>query len=194
MPLDHLLAALERDGSAQAEELLGQARARAAAIAREADELVARRRADRLGAREAGLRGAAEAALGEARRAGRRTVLAARERLLERVFAAARDLFPEVVEGEAYRTATFPTHLSEALHAVGDEAAVIRCSKTLATAARALVGTKRLTVEGDAAAPPGVTVVTTDGVITVDNTLQGRLERLRARLAIEVLAGLEASP
>jgi vacuolar-type H+-ATPase subunit E/Vma4 len=56
------------------------------------------------------------------------------------------------------------------------------------------VGTKRLTVEGDAAAPPGVTVVTTDGVITVDNTLEGRLERLRARLAIEVLAGLEASP
>jgi len=195
MPLDHLLAALERDGSAQAEALLAEASAAAAAIAREADELVARRRVDRLGAREARLRGAAEAALGAARRAGRGAVLAARERLLERVFGAARDLFPEVVAGEAYRTAAFPTHLSEAVHAVGGEPAVIRCPTTLAAAARAVVaGEKQLTVQGDPAAPPGVTVVTTDGVIEVDNTLEGRLERLRARLALEVLAGLEQSP
>jgi vacuolar-type H+-ATPase subunit E/Vma4 len=52
---------------------------------------------------------------------------------------------------------------------------------------------KHVTVEGDAAAPPGIRVVTSDGGIEVDNTLEGRLERLRVRLALEVLAALEPS-
>ncbi len=194
MPLDHLLAALERDGSAQAEELLARARATAAAIAREADELVARRRTDVLGGRKAELRGAAQAALGETRRTGRRAALAARQRLLERVFASARDLFPGAMASEAYRARALPEHLAEALGAVGDEPAVIRCPEALVPAVRAAVARKKhLTVQGDPAAPPGIRVVTTDGVIEVDNTLEGRLDRLRARLALEMLAKLEPS-
>lgn len=191
MPLDHLLAALERDGGAQAEALLTDARATAAAITREADELVARRRADALGTREAELRGAAEVALGEARRAARLAVLAARQRLLERVFTAARDLFAEAVAGDTYRAA-LPTHLAEALNAVGDAPVLIRCPETLVPAVRAVVARKKhLTVQGEPAARPGITIVTTDGGIEVDNTLEGRLERLRARLALDVLARLE---
>lgn len=191
MPLDHLLAALERDGGAQAEALLTDARATAAAITREADELVARRRADALGTREAELRGAAEVALGEARRAARLAVLAARQRLLERVFTAARDLFAEAVAGDTYRAA-LPTHLAEALNAVGDAPVLIRCPETLVPAVRAVVARKKhLTVQGKPAARPGITIVTTDGEIEVDNTLEGRLERLRARLALDVLARLE---
>jgi vacuolar-type H+-ATPase subunit E/Vma4 len=195
MPLDHLLGALERDGSAQAEDLLVQARATVAAIAREADELVARRRADVLGGRETELRGAAQAALGETRRTGRRAVLTARQRLLERVFGAARGLFFEALASEAYRARALPEHLAEALGAVGDEPAVIRCPETLVPAVRAAVARKKhLTVQGDPAAPPGIRVVTTDGAIEVDNTLEGRLDRLRARLALEVLAKLGTSP
>jgi vacuolar-type H+-ATPase subunit E/Vma4 len=193
MPLDHLLAALERDGGAQAEALLTQARAMAAAITREADELVARRRADALGMRGTELRGVAEVALGEARRGARRAVLAARQRLLERVFNAARDLFAEAMSADTYRAA-LPTHLAEALNAVGDAPAVLRCPETLVPAVRAAVARKKhLTVQGDPRARPGVTVTTTDGAIEVDNTLEGRLERLRARLALEVLARLDPS-
>jgi vacuolar-type H+-ATPase subunit E/Vma4 len=195
MPIDHLLAALERDGSAQAEALLTQARTAAAAIARESDELVARRRADALDARKAELSGAAQATLGETRRTSRGAVLAARQRLLERVFAAARDLFPEAMASDDYRTRALPRHLAEALSAVGDEPAVIRCPEALVAAVRSAVTRKKhLTVEGDPAAPPGIRVVTTDGAIEVDNTLEGRLDRLRARLALDVLAQLEASP
>lgn len=193
MPLEHLLAALERDGGAQAETLLTAARATAAAITREADVLVAHRRADALGAREAELRGAAELGLGEARLTARRAVLAARERLLERVFTAARDLFAEAIGGDTYRAA-LPTHLAEALNAVGDEPVVIRCPEMLVPAVRAVVVRKKhLTVQGDPAARPGITIVTTDGGIEVDNTLEGRLERLRARLALDVLGRLEPS-
>jgi len=194
MPLDHLLAALERDGSAQAEALIVQARAAAAAIARESDERVAQRRAEALDSRKAELSGAAQTALGETRRAGRRALLAARHRLLERVFAAARDLFPDVVARDPYRTDVLPRHLAEALAAVGAENAVIHCGAALVPAVRAALARKRhLTIEGDAAAPPGIRVVTTDGAIQVDNTLDGRLERLRGRLALEVLATVEPS-
>jgi vacuolar-type H+-ATPase subunit E/Vma4 len=35
-----------------------------------------------------------------------------------------------------------------------------------------------------------VTIATTDGTIEADNTLDGRLERLRTRLALELLARL----
>jgi vacuolar-type H+-ATPase subunit E/Vma4 len=194
MPLAHLLAALERDAAAQADALLAGARATAAAIARDADERLARRRSDVLGAREAELRAAAEAGLGEARRAARRGVLEARQRLLERVFAAARALFPRALADDAYRAA-LPEHLAQALSAVGEEAAVIRCADALVPAVRAALARKKhLAVQGDAAAPPGVTVVTADGAITVDNTLDGRLERLRPRLALEIVRRVGTPP
>jgi vacuolar-type H+-ATPase subunit E/Vma4 len=77
---------------------------------------------------------------------------------------------------------------------VGDEPAVVRCPLALVPAVRSAVKRmKHVTVEGDAAAPPGIRVITSDGAIEVDNTLEGRLERLRVRLALEVLAALEPS-
>lgn len=191
MPLEQLLDALERDATAQAETLVADARAAAATIATERETRLARRREDVLGAREAELRGTVEAVLGEARRAGRRTVLEARDRLLDRVFTAARTLFPAAIAGDAYR-ASLPEHVAEALRAVGDEPAVIRCSEALVPAVQAASGrNKDLTVLGDPTAPPGVTVSTIDGAIDVDNTLEGRLERLRGRLALDVVARLE---
>jgi vacuolar-type H+-ATPase subunit E/Vma4 len=51
----------------------------------------------------------------------------------------------------------------------------------------------RVTVRGDPGVPPGMVVTTTDGVIEVDQTLDGRLERLRARLALELMARLGTS-
>jgi vacuolar-type H+-ATPase subunit E/Vma4 len=85
-----------------------------------------------------------------------------------------------------------PEHVAEALGAVGDEPAVIHCSEALVAAVRSAVKrAKHVTVQGDPAAPPGIRVVTSDGAIEVDNTLEGRLERLRGRLALEVLATLE---
>jgi vacuolar-type H+-ATPase subunit E/Vma4 len=194
MPIVHLLEALEREARAQAEAMLEEARSAAAAITRDANERLALQRANALGAREAALRAAGETTLSEARRAGRRRALEARQRLLERVFDAARAHFPAALTEPAYRAA-LPQHLAEALPAVGDGPAAVRCPEVLVPLVQAAVaGRKHLAVQGDPAAPPGVTVTTADGVIEVDNTLEGRLERLRPRLALEVLARLETSP
>jgi vacuolar-type H+-ATPase subunit E/Vma4 len=194
MPIAQLLEALEREARAQAEAVLEEARAAAATVTRDADERLALRRADALGAREAELRAAGEAMLAEARRSGRRRVLEARRQLLERVFVAARALFPAAMTEPAYGAA-LPGHLAEALRAVGDGPAAVRCPEALVTSVRAAVADRKdVAVRGDAAAPPGVTVVTADDVIEVDDTLDGRLERLRPQLSLEVLARLETSP
>ena len=194
MPLEHLLDALEREATAQAEALLAAARAEAATIARDADARLARRRSELLGSREEELRGAAAAALGEARRASRATALEARQRLLERVLAAARARLPEALGSAAYR-AVLPEHIAQGLRAIGDQPTVIRCPEPLVPAVQAAVATRKdVSVRGDAKSGPGVTIATTDGAIEADNTLDGRLERLRTRLALEVLARLEARP
>ena len=193
MALDHLLAALERDGTAQAEKLLADARATAAAMTREADERVAQRRHDALAAREATVRESAESALVEARRTSRQRVLSARQRVLDQVFAAAHALLPEAVNGPSYRTAV-PRHVADALEATGEEPVEIRCPDALVPVVRAFVASRPgVSVRGDAAARPGIVVTTTDGVIKVDQTLGGRLERQRARIALEVLARLDTS-
>ena len=191
--LDHLLAALERDGSAQAEALLTEARATAAAVTREADERVAQRRRDALATCEAAVRQSAESALAEARRDSRRRMLDARQRLLDQAFDAAHALFPDSVQGAPYRAAV-ARHVADALEATGDEPVVIRCPEALVPVVQAVVVSRtHVTVQGDAAVPPGIFVTTMDGVIEVDQTLDGRLERLRAQLALEVLARLDTS-
>jgi vacuolar-type H+-ATPase subunit E/Vma4 len=193
MALDHLLAALERDATAQAEALRAEARATAAAMTREADERVALRRRDALATRETAVRQSTESALADARHASRRRMLDARQRLLDQVFAAAHALLPEAVNGASYRAAV-PRHIAEALEAVGDEPAVIRCPEALVPVVQPIVASQaRVTVRGDPGVPPGMVVTTTDGVIEVDQTLDGRLERLRARLALELMARLGTS-
>jgi vacuolar-type H+-ATPase subunit E/Vma4 len=192
MPLDHLLAGLEREAAVQADALLAAARTEAARIAADADARLARRRTVELGAEEAKLRGAAETALGAARRSSRGRVLEARGRFLTRVFDSARALFPATIAGAAYR-GVLPDHVAEALRALGNEAATIRCPQGMVSAVRAAIERKKhLTVTSDPAAPLGITAATADGVIEVDNTLDGRLDRLRQRLAIEVLARLDS--
>jgi vacuolar-type H+-ATPase subunit E/Vma4 len=193
MPLEHLLTALERDAAAQAEALLAAARAEVANIVRDADARLARRRSDLLGSREAELRGAAAAALGEARRASRATVLEARERLLERVLAAARAMLPDALASAAYRAA-LPDHLTEGLRAIGDGPAVIRCPESLVPAVQAAVAARQnASVRADPTSGSGVIVATADGAVEADGTLEGRLERVRPRLALEVFARLGAA-
>lgn len=194
MALEHLLAALERDAAEQVRRLLADAQAAAAKLTDSAEERMARRRREVLGAREAERRGGAEIALAEARRGARRQVLEARQRLLDRIFAAARALLPAVLRSDAYEAA-LPAHLAEALAFVGEVPAVIRCPPELAAAIRKLVPVgPQFLVTADVTVGSGIRVVTTDGAVEVDNTLEGRLERLRPRLALEALARLGAVP
>jgi vacuolar-type H+-ATPase subunit E/Vma4 len=194
MPLQDLLNALEREATTQAEALLAAAHAEAAEIAREADGRLARRRSDLLGSREAELRGVAATALGEARRKSRSTVLQARQRLLERVLAAARAQLPEALTSDAYRAA-LPEHVIQGLRAIGDEPAVIRCPEALVPVVQAVVASRHdVSVQGEPAGRSGVIIATADGAIEADNTLDGRIERMGPQLALEVLARFDKKP
>jgi len=190
--LDHLLAGLERDATAQADGVLAAARAEAARITAAADERSRVRQTAALGARETELRAQSEAVLSGARLAGRAAVLERRHGLLERVVQAARAEFMAAVATPEYRAA-LAQHVNEALYALGEEtAATIVCPLSLHDAVRDIVAQrKHVTVQADPDAVPGIRVRSADAVIEVDNTLDGRLARLRPRLELELLARLD---
>jgi vacuolar-type H+-ATPase subunit E/Vma4 len=192
MPLDHLLAALERDATAQAERLVAEARATADRLTSAAAEAIERRRGETLGAHEREQRAVVQAALSTARRAARRDVLEARERLLDRVFAAARAALPQALAHQAYRAA-LPERLAAALACVEEAGeAALRVPAAIAADVRSSVsGNGRVTVRVDPAAGSGFRLATADGTLEVDDTLETRLDAQRPRLARDVLRQLE---
>jgi vacuolar-type H+-ATPase subunit E/Vma4 len=192
MSLDHLLAALEHDATAQAERLVVEARATAERLTSAAAEASERRRRETFGAHEREQRAVIQAALSAARRAARRDVLEARERLLDRVFAAARAALPQALAHQAYRAA-LPERLAAALACVeGAGETALRVPAALATDVRAAVSRNgRVTVRVDQAAGSGFRLATADGSLEVDDTLETRLDAQRPRLARDVLRQLE---
>jgi vacuolar-type H+-ATPase subunit E/Vma4 len=195
VPLDQLLTALERDAREQAERVVAEARAEAARITEAAEQEVARRREATVGAQEREQRAHLEQALSEARRAARRDVLEARDRLLARVFAAARAALPDAVRRPAY-TAALPQRVEAALAAFENtEGVVVRAPPALAPALGAAVsGHPGLRVCADATAGSGFRVATADGSLEVDDTLETRLAARRAALARDALRQLGLEP
>ncbi len=193
MGLEHLLEALERDANAQIEQLRAQARAEADRLTTTATEALEGRRREAREVRERSRLQEVEHAVTLARRSARRSVLEARERLLERVFTAARAELPAAAAGPTYRAA-LPAALTGALAAVGNEPAVIRCPKALARELERLGPAGRASVVVDPAAGSGFRLATADGAVEVDDTLEARLDRLRPVLARRVLAHLELEP
>ena len=195
MGLEHLLEALERDAKAQIEQLLAQARAEAEGVTAAMTAALAQRQGAAAAARERTRLHEVEQAVTRARRAARRSVLEARERLLERVFTAARSELPAAAAGSGYR-AGLPAALAGALAAVGDEEVVIRCPEALVRDLERLrpSTTPRARVVVDPAAGSGFRLASADGAVEVDDTLETRLDRLRPELARRVLAqlGLES--
>ena len=192
MGLEHLLEALERDADEQAEQTLAQARAEADRLTTESAAALEQRCRAAAAARASARVQDVEHAVTLARREARRSILEARERLLERVFAAARAELPAAAAGPAYR-ASLPAALSGALAAVGTDQVVIHCPATLAPdleRARPR-GSKGVAVEVDPASGSGFRVASADGAVEVDDTLESRLDRLRFVLARRVLALLE---
>ena len=194
MPLEHLLAALERNATAQTARFLAEARAEAERITAADAAAIDRRRGETLGAREREHRAALEAALSTARRAARREVLEARERLLERVFAVARAKLAEALGQSAYRAA-LPGRVAAALACIGEADATLSCPASLAAGLReAVSGNGRVTVRVDPAVGSGFRLRTTDGAVEVDDTLETRLEARRPELAREALRQLGVEP
>lgn len=194
MALDQLISALEEDAGKHAEAELAQAGVEAQRIAAQARDQIVRRRAEFLVRLEADLREETEIGLVEARRRSRSIVLGARQRLLDRVFVAAASKLPSLLDEAAY-TRTLPEELEVALSYLGDAPARIKCTPSLVPFLAPLVANRAgTTVQPDAALGSGFKVDSADGHVTVDGTLDARLERLRPRLSLQVLKELEATP
>lgn len=190
MGLEHLLDALERAAHAQVEELRANARAQAERVAAAATEARERRRREALERLERTRTQDVEHALALARRSARRSVLEARERLLERAFTVARAELATAAAGPAYR-ATLPDALTGALAAVGAAPVVIRCPEALAADLKRLSPNGRASVVVDQSIGNGFRLETRDRAVEVDDTLEARLDRLRPALARRLLSRLE---
>ncbi len=189
MALDELLAALDREALAEAESIRTAARAACARIAAESETAVARRQAEGLEQRERELHAAAELQLSAARRAARRDTLVARQALLDRVLAAARERLPAA---ECEPTA-LAARVAAALDAVGDGVAEVRCAPALVARVRRLVAARPgTTVLARDAAGSDLVVSAADGAVEVDASLAALLERRWPVLLVELARALEA--
>jgi vacuolar-type H+-ATPase subunit E/Vma4 len=177
-----LCGMLEREAGAECERMLGDARAEAERIGREADARRADERTRALSAEETMVRAAAESRLASARRAARRRTLEGQRRLVDRVLATAALLLPAA----AARPDVLGRLIDDAL-TYADGPTILRCPPALAGATRARVADREdVTVEVAADARSGATAIVRGGAVIVDATLEGRLELAAAELAIEI--------
>ena len=195
MGLEALLTHLHDETRTRAETVRREAVERARAMSEAAEADFSRRLAEGVAERERTLAADAGRRLSEVRREARLAVLAARERVLGRVYAAAVAAFERVVRDPAYH-ARLGVELAQAL-ALVPPPAVVRCrpglEKVLAAAATHLGhGADALAITADASRGPGFVLTAADGSVTVDATLTARLQRAWPALAIEVLQALEA--
>ena len=194
MALDQLLAALEREARAAADQALDDARQEAARIEAETERDIAARRAAAAGAVLAEQRAALERDLAGAGRKTRRDVLVARERLLTRLYAAVRAELPAAAASPAYR-ASLPARIVAARGCLDpDEPVVLECPGDVAALLGPLVAPDRTvslrTVEGHGI---GFRFATADGAVEVVDSLESRLESSRRQLARSALGRLGLS-
>lgn len=191
MGLTHLLDALERDARSQIDRLSAAARAEADGITAESATRLGERRRLALEEFDRRYRYELEQALTAARRAKRRAVLEARQRLLQRVFDAVRGLLPGALDLDSYRK-SLPTVLGGALAALGDGPVVIRCTPAIRPLLETLQRPASVSVVPDDTVGSGFLVQATDGSVDVVDTLEERLERRRIELTRRVLEQLGA--
>ena len=189
MTVGSLLLALRREADAERERLLAAAREEARQLAEASRAEADGARAARVQAERSRLAAEAERRVAEQRRKARGAVLAARQRLLDRVFAAALDLMPKAGAAPAYRD-TLAARLSRALACAGGVEVDVRCAPRLLAPLKALEAGRGLAIDSDPAIRGGLRVVTRDGALAVDDTLEGALERRRAELSLAVLRDL----
>ena len=85
-----------------------------------------------------------------------------------------------------------PEYVEQARAYLGDGRLVARCRPEIAGRLRALAARDGgFTVVEDPGAGTGIRLALEDGAVEVDNTLEARLARLQARLALEVLRRVE---
>ena len=194
MALEHLIEVLRQGTEAEAAAILAAARADADAIRARNEAELTERRGIQLTAREAQRASAIALALTTGRRAARREVLEARQRLLDRVFAAAAARFPAALDRPEFRAA-LPALVTEAVGCLGSRAGTLRCHPAIHKQLKGIAGSgASLRITADPKAGSGFKLASVDGAVEIDGTLEDRLVRRATRLAVEVAARLEDEP
>lgn len=142
--------------------------------------------------REAELRAAMSRELAQGRADSQRRVFEARDALLERVFAGARELLCEAIDRPAAQ-ARLVERAQEALGFIPAGRAVICCSPGVASMLEGELDVgDGLEIETRQDLPAGFQITGAGGALVVDATLESLLELRRPALAIEVLRWLES--
>ena len=191
MALEHLLGTLTREAEAEAGAILAAARAEAEAIRAQGEAARAARRSSVQTARDTDKRAAVALAVAEARRAGRREELEARQRVLDRVFAETRTRLHSLLDAPAF-LAALPGRVEEAVACLGSRPGTLRYHRALGQAIGRIAPERaglRQVVDDDVG--PGFRLNSDDGGLVVNGTLDDLLERQIPRLALAIVARLE---
>jgi vacuolar-type H+-ATPase subunit E/Vma4 len=195
-----LSRAVQDEARAEADQILADAKANAKAIRQHAQEQAAAERAEILERASADAAHIRSQAIATAQLKARTLQLARREKLLDSVFAAARQQLPTVQQWTDYEQ--IARHLlQEALNLLGADAARVQAdeqTRALLTDPVLAEILKELGMQVQFGAPleqgTGVIVETTDGHRQVDSTLETRLSRLQDALRAPVYHLLAGEP
>jgi V/A-type H+-transporting ATPase subunit E len=191
MGSEALATVVEAEGRARVAAIHAEAAAEADALRANAEREARRRGDEVLVVRERELRADAHARIAEVRVETRRSVLEARQRLLERIFALAREALPSALETPAAQT-TLSERARSALERAPAGPIAIRCSPAAMTAVEvAAAGRENVSVERDDALPAGFQLSAAAGALIVDATLERLLDLQRASLAIELMRRID---
>jgi vacuolar-type H+-ATPase subunit E/Vma4 len=194
MALDQLLTVLRLEAEAESAAALAAARAEAQIIRDRAAAEIARRQDGESSRWEAERQHAMAVTLAGARRAAREQELLARDRLLDRVLTRARRQLPAALTRAEFRE-SLPALLAQAQECLGDRTGEIRYSPPLGDEMVRLTGDrKEIELRADPAIGTGFRLVSSDGSLAIDATLEQRADQLGPRLRQEILARLEGVP
>jgi len=184
-----LLDSLAADGESEARLMLERAREEAGRLALEAKARVRGELDRRIAVRTEELAANESAVRLEARADARRSALLARRAIVNRVMDVARAMLPEAASEEWLRSAA-----EQALEYLPEGDIVVRCAERDVGFVKTLVATRKSArVVGDQKIGAGVVAETPDGSVRVDGTLDSRLGRMHAEIAIAVVSSLEGS-
>jgi vacuolar-type H+-ATPase subunit E/Vma4 len=188
MALQDLLGALRAQAAARRSEELARARAEADRIRASAQATRERRRRDFVAQTRQDEEAVARRVIARARAESTEGVLAARDRLLQRVRAALEERIAGI-DGDPHYRRTVVEELRHALERLPKGAVVVRTRATLAPSLRdAVADEARVTVE----TPPDVGHGFVAGVpiegVEIDATLEAKLAHVWPRLAVATLA------
>jgi len=188
---DALRAAVEADGQTRIKTILQAAREQASRIRADAESLATGIQSDVLREEELRLRREGNRRIAAARAEARKREFDARNELLDRVFAAAREALPDALERPEARM-QLVARVERALSHMPEGPVVVSCSSNLASVlATALADRNDVRVESDAKLAVGFRAVGGGGSLVVDATFANLLDLDRPAFAIEILRRLE---